>query len=553
MASVSDKKHSKGADGQRNGPGAMRKFIDSSRHGKTPMTLISTSWKSGHAPVAESSAWSPLKLLPSDALLRATFIMEQVRLELAADSLKRFEFGPVIAAIDRYWLDLAPALLEESNGITSGDVLWLALSHLFCIDRNENKTIVKCHSQVLKKANALVQPYTSVEQYALAVLKSELRYRLSTFHSGKGLYIEIQKEPPPPPPDLKKLMLQIRASETGVDVLAPSSSSSSASAQQKPVAVEEPRLVTPLGKEVVGLFSNSELLAACSASVLQFNTEDSELVSLASRLYFATMITRLLQQLAPRTNIPDEVLVAEPALCKIIGVECEVTVDHVGASFRNFLLEMYVPACCYSRCITMRGPVYAKQKTAAKLQCTQKELYPTDHSLNNLLNKIGDWADMPPAEILKDPTSPLYDDFLMFYFGFVFEARCGVSFSDYLVVTEHAYSRMHRITGNTISRHPLVFYRPLIILYGDAVFVKNHREMYQCRTKREACALWAHLVMTKHEGKLENGKCVKEFCSFAVTEQEEERESRQRLERYSSDVQKSKAASALDFKSFSER
>jgi hypothetical protein len=387
----SDAKQSQAKDnaGRINGPGAMRKYIDSTRQGKTRSTLVSSAWKSGHAPAAEGAAWNPLKLMPSEALLRASVIMEQVRLELRTDPLKRYDFGSVIASIDRYWLDMAPALLEESNGVTSGDVLWLALTHLFCVDRNETKTVMKIHSLVLQKANSIVPPYKSVEQYALAVLKSELRYRVSTFHSGKEIYREIQKIPPPAPPDPKKLMVRLHASESGVEILrmppSSSSSSSSSSASESPAkekqTIMDARDLTPLGVDVVSKFSNTELLAACSASVLQFKTEDVELVSLSSRLYFATMITRMIRQLAPLKSIPDQALASEPILCRLIALECKVTVDHIGTDFREFLVELYVPACCYSRCVTTRGSAAAKQKTVAKLQCTQKELYPTEYAV----------------------------------------------------------------------------------------------------------------------------------------------------------------------------
>jgi hypothetical protein len=142
---------------------------------------------------------------------------------------------------------------------------------------------------------------------------------------------------------------------------------------------------------------------------------------------------------------------------------------------------------------------------------------------------------------------------MLFYFGFLFASRTGLSFRRYLVIADDAYSSLNRISCDTASRCPLVFYRPLVVVYGGSVFVKNHGELYQCRTKREACSLWAYLVLTKYAGKLEDGKCVKEFCSFASIESEEERESRERLESYSANVQRNKTASAVDFKTFSER
>jgi hypothetical protein len=443
----------------------------------------------------------------SEAIKQGLHLMMLVRETLSSNPLYRDNFTETTDAIDRYWLDRRPELLDEVDGTTAEDVLWLAISHLFHVDKRESPVVAKIYGDTDKLAEKICEPYTSAREYAFAVLKSELKYRLATFHSGKQIFVSIQKPPPPPPPDQRKLLVK------GAEAKSSSSSSSFSTSPE----VREPRLVTPLGTHL-GSATDVELLFACSAYAVQSPELDAEFVSLASRLYFAAMLHRLLLEIVPvQSQLPDEVLEAVADLKLYLAVSCQSSVEHMGTLFREYLTELYLPACCFTRSRTISGKEASTNlQTVSKFMTTVKELMPSQYSLDGLISHISVCSDMPPKEIMKDEKSQLYDDFVLFFFAFMFEAQTGLSFREYLVVTEYVYSRLQRIGSRLYSEIPLRFRRPVIIVYGPSVFVKDESTMYRCRTKCEACCLWAYLTVSRYDGKLENDKVVTKACAFIL-------------------------------------
>lgn len=494
-----------------NGAAAMRNALEQHLTGASRSFLPSSIWKSSFPSVEESIKWNSRELSVSGALARCQQLILKVQGSMKTDPTRRFNLGAVIDAIDRYWLDRLPELLEENEGVTASDFLWLALSYLFHVDKQESTSIFEAAKALSAEHIKLEEPYSSVDAYVLAVVKSEVKYRLATYHSGRELYKEIQKHPPPPPIEKQKLLT---LSKEEVETL-------EAKRRQQP-DVADPRDSTCLGREVVVKMSDGELLAACSNLVVLSAKEDDQLLSLGSRLYFCTALKRLLLQLAPmETSLPKGVLDLEKGLMDRIQMGCQVSVDQMSTLFRAFLTELHVPAGCFSRFLTLR-PFENKQKISSKFSTTMQELLPARHCLGRLIDIISERSEAPALGILKNCESQLHDDFVLFYFGFMFEGYMSRPFTEYLVLTERLYERLERVSSEVAFSIPRRNYRPLIILYGSMVLIKNGNTLRRCRSKKEACLLWIHIVMNEYNGRLEDGKSIKELCPFAAVADEED-------------------------------
>lgn len=499
-----------------NGPAGMRSQLTKFAPGYAASFRPSVYWKkTGSGDARGAALWDPVKTPVSNALKSCLEFMHDARERLAGDPLYRDDFSDMIEALDRYWIDKRSSLLEECDGVTGEDALWLALSHLFHVDKKESKALKNTTDKVTAVANSVCQPYTTTEEYTTAVLKSELKFRIATFHAGKEIFIDIQKPPPPPPPDVRKLQLKLPE---------PDVYKSPAEETAPRPQVKEPRLVTPLGV-LVGTLSSGELLAYCSAYAVQFNGVDQELVSLATRLYFAVLLNRYVLQLGRLEAVmPDAVLQGVTDLHAYLLLSCQSSADHMSSLFRDYLTELYLPACCFSRHCTIAGKVAsAGQKLTSKFMTTVKELMPCQYSLDGLIDFISNSSERPPREILAQNNTQLLDDFTLFYFAFMFEAQTNVPFTNYLIVTEHLYDSLKRLAVNVAMSIPHTLLRPVMIIYGQGVLVKDGESLFRCRSKREACVLWSYLVMTRHGGKTEEGKSISKGLLFINKQIKKER------------------------------